>query len=172
MSRDPKILTHPGLQPLWDSLERHRVQQQTVAVGLMVVGLATVVGGILAGYGWAPLAGSALATAALYWLYRLLSEQPIAYWRRHLREEPEDIVWVYGMVTERMPFGFRLGTMATLHLVDRDGDMHCFGIRPNELKLVTKTLNRVLPEAEFGYTEERELRYRGEVLPKTGRWWG
>lgn len=144
-------------------MERTRRQQQTTAVGLMIVGLASSVYGVASRSIWLPFIGGVAATAALYWFYRLLSDQPIVYWRRHLRDQPEDIVWVYGMVTERMPFGFRIAAMATLHLVDRAGEMHCFGLKPDELKLVTKTFNRVLPHAEFGYSPEREMKYRGEV---------
>ena len=40
LPRDRRILRHPGLQPLWDSLERERVQQQIAAVTLIIVGLA------------------------------------------------------------------------------------------------------------------------------------
>lgn len=170
MQTDPNILRHPGLAPLWESMERTRRQQQAVAVGLMVTGLALAVYAVVAQILWLPFVGGILATAALYWLYRLLTEQPIAHWHRRLRNEPESIVWAYGMVTERMPFGFRLSTMATLHLVDKDGAMHCFGLKPKELKLVTKTLNRVLPAAEFGYSPDREQKYRGEVTDFRNRY--
>lgn len=163
MLTDPNILKHPGLTPLWESMERTRTQQQVTAVVLMIAGLVLAVVGVVGRNLWFPFAGGGIATAALYWLYRILTDQPIAYWRRELRDNPDDIVWVYGMVTERMPFGFRLGAMATLHLMDRDGGMHAFGLKPKELKLVTKTLNRVLPHADFGYSPEREMKYRGEV---------
>lgn len=169
MQRDPNILRHPGLDPLWESMERTRRQQQVAAVVLMTGGLALAIVGVVGRNLWMPFAGGALSTAALYWLYIVLSDQPIAFWRREMRENPESIVWVYGMVTERMPFGFRLSAMATLHLVDKDGGMHCFGLRPRELKLVTKTLNRVLPHAEFGYTPGREMKFRGEVTDYNNR---
>ena len=42
-------------------------------------------------------------------------------------------------------------------------------MKPAELKLVTKTLNRVIPHAEFGYSPEREMKYRGEVTNFKGR---
>lgn len=169
MPSDPRIVTHPGLQPLWDSMERDRRQQQFAAIGLMILSLFLIVVGATSRYlGWALLGGT-MATAALWWLFRTLSEQPLAFWRRQLREQPESIVWVYGLVTERMPFGFKTTTNATLHLVETDGQIHAFGLKPEELKLVTKTLNRVLPHAEFGYSPEREMKYRGEVTNFKGR---
>ncbi|MEM1356644.1 MAG: hypothetical protein AAGF89_00490 [Bacteroidota bacterium] len=169
MPTDPRILTHPGLTPLWESMERERRQQQFVAVPVMVLGLFIVVAGLLAQSMWTPLVGGAMASGALWWLYRLLSEQPIAYWRRQLREAPETIVWVYGLVTERMPFGLKTVAQATLYLVETDGQVNSFALKPAELKLVTKTLNRVLPHAEFGYTEEREMKYTGEITNFRGR---
>ena len=166
---DTRIVTHPGLQPLWDSMERDRRQQQAVAIGLMLLSLFLVIFGVTTRLvGWA-LVGSGLATAALYWLFRILSEQPVAYWRHRLREDPESVAWVYATVTERMPFGFKTVAEGTLYLVASDGDSESFAVRPDKLKLVMKTLNRVLPNAEFGYTEEREFRHRGEVLNPRAR---
>lgn len=163
MPTDPRIVTHPGLQPLWDSMDRERKQQQIAAVTLMIGSLFLVIVSVTSRYlGWA-LLGGVMGSAALWWLFRILTEQPLAFWRRQFREEPESIVWVYGMVTERMPFGFRTTAVGTLHLVEDDGDVHAFGMKPNELKLVTKTLNRVLPHADFGYSPEKEMKYRGEV---------
>ena len=158
-----RIVTHPGLQPLWDSMERDRRQQQFVAVGLMITSLLLIIYGATSlRIGWAVI-GGALATGSLYWMFRILSDQPVAYWRHRFREHPESIVWAYATVTERMPFGFKTTASGTLYLVEDDGNCESFGIAPTKLKLVMKTLNRVLPRAEFGYTEERDLRYRGEV---------
>ena len=169
MPPESRILTHPGLQPLWDSMERDRRQQQYAAVGLMLLSLFLIVIGATSQYlGWAIL-GGATAAGALWWLFRTMTEQPLAVWRRQLRDSPESITWVYGMVTERMPFGFKTTANATIHLVDTDGEIHAFGLKPVDLKLVTKTLNRVLPHAEFGYSPEREMKYRGEVTIFKGR---
>ena len=150
-------------------MERDRRQQQIAAVVIILLSLFAIIVGVTSRrVGWA-LVGSLAATGALWWLYKILTEQPLAFWRRHLRDEPENIVWVYGLVTERMPFGFKTVASGTLHLVEADGDIHTFGLQPEALRLVTKTLNRVLPDAEFGYSEERELKYRGEVTNFKGR---
>lgn len=169
MQRDPNILAHPGLQPLWKSLERDRIQQQTVAVSLVVLGPAIAVVGVVARSMLWPFVGGALASAALWWLYRLLSEQPLAVLRRQLRDKPGSIVWVYTTHTERMPFGFKTQSMGTLYLVEANGVSQSYSLKPDHLKLVTRTLNRVLPNAEFGYSEDRELKYRGEVTDIRGR---
>jgi hypothetical protein len=150
-------------------MDRDRHQQQIAAVVLILLALFLVIIGVTSRYvGWA-LLGGIMATSALWWLFKILTDQPLAFWRRELRERPQSIVWVYGLVVERMPFGFRTTTVGTLYLVDKSGDSHTFGLKPNDLKLVTKTLNRVLTEAEFGYTPEREMKYRGEITNFKGR---
>ena len=169
MQRDARILQHPGLKPLWDSLERDRKQQQIAAVALMIVGLAVAIVGVVGRSFIFPFVGGAAATFSLWWLYRILSDQPLAYLHRQLRDEPEVFAWVYGTETERMPFGFKTQSMGTLYLVEGDGTTQSFNLKPNHLRLVTKTLNRVLPDAEFGYTEARDLKYRGEITRLRGR---
>lgn len=159
MDRDPRILTHPGLQPLWDAMERERRQQQTVAVITIVGGLAAVVIGILQRSMLVPLLGGLAATAGLGWLYYVLTVQPLVELRGRLRKAPEDFVWVYSTVTQRFPFGLKTTDMGTLYLVDDKGNCESFDLQPQDVKLVTKTLNRVLPRAEFGFSEERERKY-------------
>lgn len=167
--RDPRIMRHPGLQPIWDSMERERYQQQIAAVVLMLVSLAVIAFGVVTRSLFIPLVGGVLATGGLYWLYYLLSEQPLAQLRRQLHDTPEDFVWVYTTQTERMPFGFKTQSVGTLYLVEKDGSIESVSLKPMHLLLVTKTLNRVLPNAEFGYTPERELQYRGEITEFRGR---
>ncbi|OAV43531.1 hypothetical protein A3850_003040 [Lewinella sp. 4G2] len=150
-------------------MERERRQQQWFAIALMIAGLLGAIGGVVAGNILFPFVGAVVATLSLFWLYRILSEQPIAVLRRWLREEPERFAWVYTTHTERMPFGFKTQSQGTLYLVEPDGKTHSYSLEPKDLKLVGKTLNRVLPHAEFGYTEERDLRYRGEVTRVKGR---
>lgn len=169
MPTNKRIVSHPGLQPLWNSMERERQQQQFAAIVLILLSLVSIVVGATSQYlGWALLGGIG-CSAALWWLFRILTDQPLAFWRRQFREEPESIVWVYGLITERMPFGFKTVSTGTLHLVETSGDIHTFGLKPADLKLVTKTLNRVLPHADFGYSPGRELKYRGEVTNFRGR---
>ncbi|NJC28213.1 hypothetical protein [Neolewinella antarctica] len=168
MQRDARIIRHPGLKPLWNSLERERRQQQIVSVVLMVVGLSTAVVGVVVRSAVWPVVGGFLASFALWWLYRILSDQPLAYLHRQLRDEPETIAWVYSTQTERMPFGFKTQSMGTLYLVEPDGTTQSYSLKPGKLRLVVKTLNRVLPHADFGYTEARDMKYRGEVTRVRG----
>lgn len=162
--RDPNILSHPGLQPLWDGLQAEWRQQQITAVGLLLVGIGMMV---VAQQRSSPIwfgSGSGCILFALIWLFRLAERKPVSEVYHLLLEEAEDVAWVYGEVTERLPFGLRFSKMATLYLIMKDGEEISVGLAPDKMKLVTKTLNRVLPSAEFGYSAEREMKYRGEVL--------
>lgn len=115
-----------------------------------------------------PLLGGVVATTGFWWLLRLYTTRPARAWEERLRDRPNSIVWVYGLRTERMPFGLNMFTSATLYLVDDGGDIHDFGIPAEDLKLVTKTLRRVIPAAEFGYTQDRELKYLGTLTRFNG----
>lgn len=75
---------------------------------------------------------------------------------RQLLDHPEQIVWVYSVVTQRLPFGFRFSQNGVLYLKLIDGDEHSVSLPPADLKLVSHFLNRLLPHATFGYTRDRE----------------
>ncbi|THH36348.1 hypothetical protein [Neolewinella litorea] len=170
MRPNERLIRHPGLEPLWRSVAREHRAKQLTAVGVVTVGLLVCLLSIPYSV-WLPFAGALAASLGLFWLYRLLSEQPLDALREDLREQPERIVWVYSVVTERMPFGLNLMRSGTLYLYVDDGRVHDFNLRAEQLLLVTKTLNRLLPHAEFGYTKERELKYRGELTPTNRNQW-
>ncbi|MGB3798171.1 MAG: hypothetical protein WA952_00070 [Lewinella sp.] len=162
MKAADRLIRHPGLDPLWRSIEREHRSQLLMAVFLVVAGLLLCALSLRYSAWW-PFAGSLAATFGAFWLVRLLGRQPVAAWQEDLRESPDRFVWVYSMVTERMPFGLNLMRSGVLYIYDTEGEGHSFSIPAEQLLLVTKTLNRLLPAAEFGYTPERELHYRGEI---------
>ena len=170
MEKNERLVRHPGLEPLWESVEREHRGQQLAAVLLVTVGMLTA--GLTLRYNiWLPFVGALAATLGAFWMLRLLGEQRVDALRRDLREDPTRFVWVYSVVTERAPFGLSVMRSGTLYLYEVNGYVHDFSLPAEKLLLVTKTLNRLLPRAEFGYTEERELKYRGEITPqRTTKW--
>ena len=74
--------------------------------------------------------------------------------------QPIKIVWVYSMVTERMPFGLALSKQGLLYFKLENGDDIAVSISNENLKIVTRFLKRLLPHAVFGYTPERMRNYR------------
>lgn len=81
-----------------------------------------------------------------------------------LEKEPSKIVWVYSVVTQRMPFGFALSNNGLLYFKLLDGDEICLSLPVTQLKLVSKTLNRLLPHATFGYDDNKAQWYLADPL--------
>ncbi|MCB9276263.1 MAG: hypothetical protein H6564_19640 [Lewinellaceae bacterium] len=75
---------------------------------------------------------------------------------RLLRYHPGQVVWAYSVVTQRLPFGLRVGSSCTLYLKLIDGDEVTVSLPEKDARLVSHLLNRLLPHATFGYTRDRE----------------
>jgi len=76
-----------------------------------------------------------------------------------LHERPEEVVWVYSLVTQRMPFGLELFSAGVLYFHSIDGSHESVALSAKKLKLVSKFLNRLLPHATFGFSEDRQQQY-------------
>ena len=79
-----------------------------------------------------------------------------------LRHQPRRVVWIYGVVTQSMPFGFRVFQHAVVYFKLIDGEELSVRVPVRKIRLITRTLKRLLPHASFGYTEEMAERYREE----------
>ena len=77
-----------------------------------------------------------------------------------LLQKPKKIVWVYSIVTNRMPFGFQFSKSGVMYFKMIDGKEISIGMSAKELKIVSRFLNRMLPHATFGYSPEKEQRYQ------------
>lgn len=75
---------------------------------------------------------------------------------RTLMDHPRQVVWVYSLLTERMPFGFQFSKSGTLYIKMMDGTEFSVSLPAQKLKLVSKTLSRLLPHASFGYSVQRQ----------------
>ncbi len=70
-----------------------------------------------------------------------------------LANAPRQVVWVYTVVTQRMPFGFQFSKNGTIYFKLTDGDELSVSLPARQLKTVSKALNKILPQATFGYSE-------------------
>ncbi len=70
-------------------------------------------------------------------------------------DHPGQIVWVYTLISENMPFGFRLFESGFLVLKMLDKEEFIFRIPPKELKNLSLYLESELPHATFGYSSEK-----------------
>ncbi len=147
---------HPAMQLLLAGVRRE--WHQRLALALLLSG-----GGL--GW-WGSLGGGLLPVlmtgGGLLWLGRLLGRE---HWKRALlwqllAHEPRRIVWVYGLVIRRLPFGFELGRSGLLYFMLDDGESVSVPLPADKLKLVSRFLNRLLPHATFGWSAEKLARYR------------
>lgn len=76
-----------------------------------------------------------------------------------LLRSPRQIVWVYSVVTLRMPYGLVFSQNATIHFKLVNGDELKLSMPQQDSKEVLKMLNLHLPHATFGYSADREQWY-------------
>lgn len=74
---------------------------------------------------------------------------------RLLCRQPQRIVWVYSVSKDLMPFGLYVFSRGTFYFQLDDGRSLDLSVPAKQLKLISRTLNRLLPEASFGYSVER-----------------
>ena len=86
-------------------------------------------------------------------LNRKVEETPLM---RLLQKEPKQIVWVYYVVTRRMPFGLEFSKVATVYFKLINGDQITLSMSENNAAYVLKMLNLKLPHATFGFSQDRE----------------
>lgn len=143
------------------AIRRELFLQFTLYFCLMLFGL------IIAGYFFNANAllsfvGLFFSFVGLFYCIRLFEYWPID---RHpllrlLYEEQEQIVWVYTVVTRKMPYGFATSHHGLLHFKLINGEDLCVSLPARRLRLVSHYLNRLLPHATFGYSPNKEQLYR------------
>ena len=88
---------------------------------------------------------------------RTLARHPVI---QQLELQPLDIVWIYTVHTQRMPFGLKIFDNGLLYLKLINGKDHCISLPAGKLKLASHFLHRHLPHVSVGYNEERAQWYR------------
>lgn len=155
-----QLLQHPGLDVLRKALIRETRWQLVAAVALLLVGLVLLSffykTSIIAG-----LLGLFMCVTAARYIYtfsaiKVAEDHPLI---QLISYEPERIVWVYGQQTERLPFGLHFSRSSVLYFKLIDGEEFSVSIPGRYVRLVSRTLNRLLPEASFGFSEQRATRY-------------
>ena len=77
-----------------------------------------------------------------------------------LHHHPKKVVWIYTVVTQRMPFGLNTSQYGLLYFKLINGEDLCISLPAKRLRLVSHYLNRLLPHATFGYSPNKEQLYR------------
>lgn len=73
--------------------------------------------------------------------------------------QPAQIVWVYAIITQRLPFGFQFGNHAALHFRLINKEEYVVALPQNKIEEITAALNPMLPNTTFGYSKDNEQLY-------------
>ncbi|MBK7871726.1 MAG: hypothetical protein IPJ74_14140 [Saprospiraceae bacterium] len=156
--RRKRLLRHPGIRLLHRAMRREQYLQLGAFGFMLTVGiicccfafhnnaLITITG----------LTFTILSITALYHIYLHWNDDRLM---RLLEYQPKQIVWIYTVVVQRMPFGVHLFQSGTLFFKLIDGDEISIVLSEKKLKLACHTLSRLLPHATIGYSKEREVQY-------------
>jgi len=71
---------------------------------------------------------------------------------RLLKYEPQEIVWVYHLETQRLPFGLQYEYDCTLYFKLMNKDFIEVRLSKKTIKMISEQLNPLLPHATFGYS--------------------
>lgn len=151
---------HPAIQKLQSAMRREQRLKLLASFGLLALGLVFCSLAFEANILLA-IFGLVLTVLGIRFVYLLLfSGRTEAGRLMHLLEhQPKQIVWVYSVVTERLPFGLQFSRNSTLYFKLMDRDEITVSLPARDLKPVARALNKFLPHASFGYTEDREQWY-------------
>ncbi len=157
---------HPAMQLLYKAIQKERYMKLILALCLMV-------SGVIFPYlffqknSFVTVAGLAVLLIGIQMMLGII-RTPQAVDERLwflLNDNPKQIVWVYSVTTRTMPFGFHLWDAGTMYFKLLDGNEISINLPVKKMKMVSKFLNRLLPHATFGYSDERHWQF--EKDPKT-----
>lgn len=72
---------------------------------------------------------------------------------------PNEVVWVYSIKTQLMPFGIQLSNRVTVFFKTIDGKENSLRVPEKDLPKIMEFLNQQLPLATFGYSQEKSQWY-------------
>ena len=152
---------HPALKAIYESIRKERLQKWIVAMLIIPVSIFLIThfyqtDFLLVIIGLVGLSISVILVISLiqggglekHPVYKILSEQP------------RDIVWVYSIKTQRLPFGISLFENTYLYFADTKSHLFSLKVRDKDIKIIMRKLNQWVPWASFGYSEQKELSYR------------
>lgn len=109
-------------------------------------------------------AGMAVAGGCMYFIFQKNWKNEERNLIKIIDHQPEKILWVYTLETNLMPFGFKVKDKGYIYFKMNDGEDICIKMPAKDLKLVSRFLNRLLPNAMFGFSEEKQAKYNEQIL--------
>ena len=106
------------------------------------------------------IVGLAILISGIHYAYYLVANPVIL--PQLINQRSREIVWIYSMVIQRMPFGLQFSKQTYVYFKMLNEEEVVVSIPEKELKGLMKTLNTYLPHATFGYSDDKELWYRAD----------
>lgn len=148
---------HPAFQDILDSIRRSW-RRKLMGLSVLIILLLTGIACLPDWYKMMPMTGLAVS---LWGVYRLCWRGPL----RHsplfqlLTQTPERIVWIYGYQLTRAPLGLVLSSQHRIYVQTNDKKSYSLDLPASRYLVVMKWLNRVLPDAAFGWDDLRYQRW-------------
>ncbi len=146
-----------ALKQIKSYLRKELLQQLILGLFLLIVGVGLVWLSFSRDTVWTVLGLVSVGVGVrLIYLgrdYRRVEQTPLG---RILLQKPEQIVWVYSIVTQRMPFGVEIMNNGLMYFNLIDGRVLTLSLPRSLLRPLSEQLNVYLPQATFGYTQDRE----------------
>ncbi len=144
------------------SLRQERNQKLTVGVTMLVLGV-----GLASRFPFKPNEWFlGILTLAFLVVGILIIVKLIRNWELErsmliqlLQYKPREIVWVYMVQTNRLPFGIQLMYNCELYFKFLNRDFVSVKVPKDKIQLVSKQLNAFLPHATFGYSVDNAQWY-------------
>ncbi len=106
-----------------------------------------------------------LILAVIFGCFKLLYDV-IRFWQPRqmpliqlLINQPKEIIWVYSVLTEKLPLGIWFSKKGTMYFKLMNKDEFTIKLSEKEALIVSKYLNDRLPHATFGYSKDKEQWY-------------
>ncbi len=154
---------HPAMRLLHSAVQKERNVKLSFALCLMFLGVVLPYiyfqrNSFIAGVG---LVAMIVGIRMMFGIIRTPRAVDERLWHL-LNDDPKQIVWIYSLNTQTMPFGFYLWDAGTMYFKLLDGDEITVNLPAKKLKMVSKFLNRLLPHASFGYSDERQAQFESD----------
>jgi hypothetical protein len=154
------LLAHPAMLVIRDAIRRDLWLKLAVSLVLLVAGLG------LAAFFYQKqnllaVLGLGVGLPGAWFLREYLRRPKVEddpLWQV-LHRRPRQVVWVYTQEERLMPFGMLLTVRGTLFVMLLDGSELALALPTRKLKLASHYLNRLLPHAAFGFSQERRQQF-------------
>lgn len=152
-----KLLTHPAMLTIREAIQRDLWLKLAVGLILLLAGLAMATY-FYHKYNLLAVLGLGIALPGVWCLREYMRRPKVEddmLWQT-LHRRPTKIVWVFTQEEELVPFGLMLTKRCTLYVMLLDGTELTLAFPTQKLHLASHFLQRLLPHAAFGFSQERQ----------------